>query len=240
MRFILPTTVLLLAHASCTSSQPVVEQFGAMRPVMRGGETQGRVSLIDATAAGHAIGVGAMEGLKGEITIVDGNVWVSRPDGNGLKMTGPRAFRGDQATLLTLAHVDAWASRPVTSQLQGAALEAMIEQVARDEGVDTTKPFPFVIEGHLNDLDLHVINGYCPIATDPSTVDAQPWHWSCPSSRSVIIVGFYATNAAGVMTHHGSSIHAHAITTLNGETITGHIDAVTVEPGMTIAVPMVN
>ncbi|MCZ6837069.1 MAG: hypothetical protein O7G85_14930 [Planctomycetota bacterium] len=52
-----------------------------------------------------------------------------------------------------------------------------------------------------------------------------------------VIVGFFALDAAGVMTHHGTSIHIHAILSINGNTITGHIDRVSVLPGAILRIP---
>lgn len=208
-----------------------------MRPVMRQGHTEPRISIQDAIAQPHAFAVGAIEGLAGEIAIIDGDVWVARPEGGQLQVTGPKAVSGDQATLLTLAYVDQWQSFPIDTAVQGDDLESLIMHTADANGIDTTKPFPFVIKGKLTDIDLHVINGYCPIATDPSTVDAQPWKLANTKQTEAVIVGFFAQNAAGVLTHHGTAIHAHAIITSKGETITGHIDRVVVEPGMTLRLP---
>lgn len=249
LRVIMILCGAMLIHlcAGCTSSrtsaitqnmaQLEVAQFGGMREVMRQGQTEPRISLADAVAEPHAVAVGALEGLAGEVTIIDGEVWVSRMHGGELRVTGPEPIAGDRATLLTLAHVGAWEYVPIESAVEGIDLEALIEQAARARGVDTSRPFPFLIEGMLTSLDLHVINGYCPIATDPATVDAQPWRWSNSRRADVRIVGFYAPNAAGVMTHHGSSVHAHAILLVDGKTVTGHIDRVVVEPGMTVRVP---
>jgi len=39
------------------------------------------------------------------------------------------------------------------------------------------------------------------------------------------------------MTHHGTSIHAHAVLTIDGNTVTWHVDQVSVTPGMTLRVP---
>ncbi|VAX41155.1 hypothetical protein MNBD_PLANCTO03-1320, partial [hydrothermal vent metagenome] len=222
------------ASPSQDTARPAVEQFGAMRAVMRQGQTESRISLAEAVAAPHAFAVGALEGLAGEIMIVDSEVWVSRPTDDGLEVTGPALIADDQATLLTLTHVANWHSVPIETAAEGDALESLIEQTAKAQGIDTTEPFPFLLEGRLTSLDIHVINGYCPIATDPATIDAQPWHLANTQPVDVVIVGFYAPDAAGVMTHHGTSVHAHAVLTIDGTTLTGHVDRFAVEPGMTL------
>lgn len=225
--------------AAGTPTQPAVTQYGQMRAVMREGRTESRISVADAVAKPHAIGVGALEGLAGEITIVDGDVWVSRVAETDLRITGPDPVDGDQASLLTLAYVAQWKTITIETTTEGRDLESLIEQTALAHGIDTTEPFPFVIEGKSAHMDIHVINGYCPIATDPATVGAQPWRWSSPQPIDVVIVGFFARDAAGVMTHHGTAVHAHAVLSLEDKTITGHIDQLSVTRGMTLRVPAV-
>ena len=227
------------APIGCAPAQPLVEQHGAMREVMRQGRTESRISLADAVARSNTVAVGALEGLDGEITIVDGDVWVSRVSEGGLRITGPDLIETDHATLLTLAHVSRWRSISIKSPAEGRQLESLIEQTAQSQGIDTDKPFPFVIEGKMAGLDLHVINGYCPIATDPASVDAEPWRQKDTQFTDVTIVGFFAPGAAGVMTHHGTLVHAHAILSIDGRTITGHIDRVSVALGMILRVPAV-
>lgn len=245
--------IVFLASAGCDNSedfarvedgsansnrQPQVKQFGTMREVMREGKTEARIRLADVLATPNAMAVGALEGLHGEVTIVDGEVWVSRVGRDGeLQVTGPEASDADSASLLTLGHIAKWHGTTIESAVSGRELEVLIEQVAKTAGIDTRKPFPFRIEGKLTRIEFHVINGYCPIATDPATEEKKPWRWSSSEPVNVVIVGFYAPNAVATMTHHGTSIHAHAIATVNGRRLNGHVDSVVVEPGMTLFVP---
>ena len=49
-----------------------------MREVLRDGQDEGRVELLDfAGGEGEWIGVGAMAGLKGEVTLAAKRVWIS-------------------------------------------------------------------------------------------------------------------------------------------------------------------
>ncbi len=227
-----------VALSGCATSGTKVEQYGVMREVMRDGHTEARVCLSKAVARPHAYAVGALEGLAGEITIVDGDVWVARVVDGDVKMSGPLPASQDQATLLTLTHVDKWESIPVTMEVEGDALESYIEQTARALGIDTSQPFPFVIEGDAIRADLHVINGYCPIATDPATMEAQPWEWSSPKAGPAVLVGFYAAESGGVMTHHGTSVHMHGVINIDGRTVAGHTDSAMVMPSAVLRLPI--
>ena len=187
------TTLAACLLPGCASpTPPVVQQFGGMREVMREGHTEPRIRLRDAVARPHALAIGALEGLHGEVTIVDGDVWVSRVADNQLQVTGPNLASGDQATLLSLTNVEKWQSVAIENPAEGAELESLIQRAAAESGIEATKPFPFMIEGESAGIDLHVINGYCPIAVDPSTVDAKPWYWSSERSPHAVIVGFHA------------------------------------------------
>jgi acetolactate decarboxylase len=214
-----------------------VAQFGAMRPVMREGQSQPRVGLDEATRQPHAFAVGAMAGLEGEVTILDGAVWITRVVSGQPSASGPNPVPGDRATLLTLAHVPEWRSITLPEGAGGEELEAMIARYSREGGLDTTKPFPFRIEGELSTLDMHVINGFCPHSEGEATTANQPWTFTGAPPARVSIVGFYATGSEGEMTHHGTAIHAHAVVPTDAGRITGHVDALAVSAGATLMLP---
>ncbi|HEB60574.1 MAG TPA: hypothetical protein ENJ06_02000 [Phycisphaeraceae bacterium] len=244
---ILCGTLLINLSTGCTVSHtssnaenvglPAISQYGTMREVLRDGHTEARISMTDAVAEPHAYAVGALEGLTGEIMIVDGNVWVARNDGDNLQVTGPTPDANDKATLLALTHVTNWKSETIKPSTEGQELESLIEHMAREQGLDTSQPVPFLLEGKTGSINLHVINGYCPIRIDPATMDVKPWRLSVTNKTDVVIFGYYAPNSAGVLTHHGTSIHAHALIRKKGRTLTGHVDQVTVEPGMILKIP---
>ena len=56
---------------------------------------------------------------------------------------------GDEATILTLTHVERWRDASLTTAASGTELETVIESIARAAGVNVAEPFPFVIEGDL-------------------------------------------------------------------------------------------
>jgi acetolactate decarboxylase len=213
-----------------------VRHHGAMREVMRDGRTEGRIAVAAATRFPHAYAVGALEGLRGEITIVDGAAWVTRLHDGAPALTGPQPTEGDLATLLTVAHVPAWHDVEVTGSASGLALEHVIANAAREAGHDPERPIPFMLEGAPEELALHVINGFCPVST-PAPAEAEPWRWTMADRQAVTVIGFYAPDSAGVMTHHGTALHAHAVVPRDGRTIAGHVDRLRIGAGMTLRVP---
>ncbi len=221
----------VLAGASCGPANSV-QQHGSMREVLRNGHTQPRIRLGDVTAKPGAIGVGALAGLAGEVTIVNGEVWVARSSGDGASVTGPDCRPDDYATLLAVAHVDAWTSVPLGDA--GGTLGARVGRAASGAGVDTSQPFPFIVEGDITELEAHVIAGSCPIANPDGEL---PWRFSVSSPTRGRLVGFYAEDSEGVMTHHGDLTHTHVIMDRHGERITAHADHVDVASGAVLHVP---
>lgn len=239
--FSIPSALLVAAAGiACANgcTRPThVEQYGAMREVLREGRTQSRVALEDVTSRSGAVAVGALAGLGGEITIVDGETWIARSVDGVPEVTGPGTASSDDATLLTASHVDDWIEIPFTEGGGGRKLEDMLARLAEAHGIDASRPFPFVIEARFSTLELHVIAGACPIA---NPAGEPPWRYSAATPIKGRLVGFHAVNQDGVMTHHGSDVHLHAIVPDEDGTLTGHVDHVdhvVMEPGGLLRLP---
>ena len=230
-----PSAVIigLTLFAGCAASTQVV-QHGGMREVLREGNTQPRISLVEVAQRPGAIGVGALAGLAGEVTVVDGNVWVARSRDGSAIISGPAVVPGDNATLLTVAYVDRWVEVPLPRGGGGAELAKSIAAAARGQGIDTSKPFPFVVDGQLTELEAHVIAGSCPIANPEG--DA-PWRFTLEKPTAGLLVGFYAEGQDGVMTHHGDKTHTNVVIDRDGRTVTAHADHAAVAPGAVVRVP---
>lgn len=236
-------SLLSVLGAGCAGSggrQPEVRQYGRMHDVLSGGADKAvqLVSLADALKKPHACAVGALANLEGEITIVDGSAWVARPAGAGLRIDGPSATSKDGAALLLLSHVAEWDRFTIEKGLAGDALDAFIADKARGAGLDTAQPFAFVIEGSVTDLQLHVLNGMCPMKPGVSLAEGEkPWQHQIGRPQKATVVGFYAADSVGNMTHPGTSIHAHAILDVNGQSVTGHIERISVAAGAVLRIP---
>jgi hypothetical protein len=224
-----------LMGSGCRTAGTDVRQYGEVRAVLRDGRTEARIGLAEATKLAHAYGVGALAELGGEITILDGDVWVARASGTDLTVTGPEVVATDRATLLTLSVVREWESIGLTETVGGKRLETTVERLASERGIDTTKPFPFVINGKIIRLESHVIAGSCPASGIKGGAD--PWRTSIDQPVEATLVGFFAKGKDGIMTHHGSSVHVHIVMRRAGRTITAHVDDVLVGDGSVLRLP---
>lgn len=223
MRTSLALLILLLVGAACAGTPPGTEvrSWGTMREVLRLGMTEGRVELGQ-LGERVSVGVGAMAGLEGEVTILDGRVLVARGAQSAAAAPPVRdAAVGDSAALLVVAEVGAWEEVPLVDCGSYEVLEAAIAAQLRARSLDPTEPQPVRIRGRAAHLALHVIAGACPIA-DPG--GPRPWRFAGPVG-AVELVGFYVEGAAGRWTHHTRSSHLHAV----AEGLMGHLDEVTLE-----------
>ena len=229
-------------EAQSPADEPwAVQAFGTMREAIGMGKHQGRVILRDLIVKPNFFAVGALEGLGGEITIHDGKVFVTRVDNAGNLQT---LAEGDgaamQATLLLGAYVSEWVSIFIPHDVPPEEVDNFIRTEAKFQGIDTQRPFPWTVEGSLSSIHVHVIHGACPVHArrNQQTIPAaqRPFDWHT-KTLSGTVVGIYAPDAAGRMTHPGSSVHAHLIFTYDGERATGHLEKVGFASGAVLRLP---
>jgi alpha-acetolactate decarboxylase len=222
--------------ASC-SAPPAYQQWGSMREVLRDGNTEARVALSDAGITAETYGVGALAGLQGEITIDAGDVTVSRSTGADAVTTTKGISDDDAASMLFLGTVSGWHNIDITEPVSSLEVDGLLGTAFAGRGTNHG-PTPFRIEGTFSDIKLHVIGGQCPIRArmhgEPMTSPA--FELDIPQA-SATVIGIYADDAAGDVTHMGSDTHMHILVEHDGRTITGHVESIGVLPGSTLQIP---
>lgn len=246
----LPLPILLLALGACAGAPPEAEPtptlpttawsgrvqgWGTLREALRDGRTQGRVAVADVARPG-VYAVGALEGLRGEVTIVDGDVWMT--EGGAERVATSHGHPGSaRATVLFAADVTAWRDVPVDEDVEPDELDAFVVAAARAAGLDPSQPFPFLVEGGLRHLELHVVAGECPIrarALDRE-MTAPPYELRADAADGRL-VGIHAPDSAGIVCHLGSESHVHAVLPADGG-LTGHVEAVGLAAGSVLKLP---
>lgn len=242
--------IVISFAVGCTSSptleQPsdspgwdgTVQQWGTLREVMHGEVMDGQVLLSEATSKPHVFGIGAPDKLQGEILIADSVAWVAKiKDGKRIEVR--ESSREDSAVLLAIAQVTRWTEVTVDQDVSAENFDDFIQKTIIQAGLGMLETIPFVIEGQLLSLDLHVLNGECPFAEVKGEIEgAGPPHRTSLSDVQGLLVGFYAENGAGRITHHSTRTHVHALVGTGDERVAGHVDAVALKAGTVIRVPM--
>jgi hypothetical protein len=220
-----------------TAGLPEVQTFGTLRAVVHEGDLRERVKLSDVVARPHAYAVGALTGLHGEVTVLDGRIWVARP-GRRSSSRAPAPESG--ATLMVATHVDRWRSHRLPAPVAAGEIDAALERIAREAGVPADRPFPFLIEGALFDLQWHVIDGSRMTAGGRAGSHAQHMEmaetFSARRERGTI-VGFFSRRHHGVFTHMGANTHMHVV--LPDRRASGHVDRVALPAGTVVKLPQV-
>jgi alpha-acetolactate decarboxylase len=207
--------------------------FGALHAIMHEGRTETAVKLADVVAGPGTFGLGALTGLDGEVTVVDGVVWLARPRADGTAEVRRADLEGadrDQgATLFVVAGVASWREIPLARDVAWSELDAFLEAALPERGYAVDVPIALRIEGPVAGLRWHVVDG--------SKLEAGAGH--ADHARASVsgrlervdaqLVGFFSTAHQGVFTHAGASTHFHAV--IADPLTSGHVDEVTLLRG---------
>jgi len=223
------------AGARHTAWNGRIDVYGTMHAVMMEGKTEGRVELAPLQGDARLVGIGALEGLAGEVVLLDGVAWCTRSGELGTLETHAGAEKGAKATLLATAHVSQWFTLAVPADLPFSGIEAFVASSAREHGLAHTETFPFLIEGSFHDVRAHVLHGSCPYM-GKSPPGTEPVRRVLPIAKGRL-VGFYTELAPGTLTHTGEKTHVHLLVK-EGESIVAHVDELTIDAGAVLKLPL--
>jgi alpha-acetolactate decarboxylase len=213
-----------------------VRVHGSLRAMFHEGKTGATVTLGAMLPDGDLYAVGALADLAGEVTIVGGKVYLSYPDGEGLARCETTSRTDAAATLLVAADVPEWRSVVTGRAIPFEDLDEEIARIAASAGLSRVERFPFLVEGTLQDLEWHVIDGSRRTGGGASHADHLAAAVKAKLDHaSGSLVGFYSRSDQGVFTHMGASTHVHCA--LDAPLAAGHVDRVTLPAGATVKIP---
>ena len=227
---VLAPVLALVISTTVAGSDSDVRWVGTLHAVHQG-DISAHVDLKDYAGRSTLVAVGPAAGGDGEVTILDGVLHLARVRDGQVKADSSFA---NNASLLVWADIGGWRPTvplgvPVDSTAQ---LGERIGALAKEAGVDTSKPFPVKIEGEFANIGYHVRVLADPAkAPEGQKVLDQPFS---SAKSTAVLVGFYSTGHGGVFTHRGSVVHLHAIERSGGS---GHLDAVTADGNVRISFP---
>ncbi len=234
--YIITLTAIVIMVFSCQSKdkKPIVTEVkhsGALRTIMSG-NIESVIGLDSLSNKKHFYALGAVEHLKGEIQIFDSKPSNSFVTDSSLQIKDSYNLK---AALLVYAEVEEWDTFKTENSTTKEELESTIFELAKKSGINTEKPFPFLLEGTVASLDWHVINW-----KDGDTVHNHKKHTEAGlngnlKNRQVQIIGFYSTKHKAVFTHHTTNMHMHFKTDDNA--IAGHIDDINLDNELTLKLP---
>jgi acetolactate decarboxylase len=192
---------------------------GAMKDAMWKGEIQGKISFDTIQKREGLYGLGPMTGMRGEILIVDGKIYLSQV----VSETKMRVIKADtgSAPFFVYTHISNWQKTPMSPDVTNIlSLEKHIDSLSQE----MPRPFGFKLTGRVKSALIHVQN--LPPGTKVSS--PQEAHQGqikyALENVEVEIVGFFSTEHKGIFTHHDSFMHMHLIT--EDKEMMGHLDEV--------------
>jgi alpha-acetolactate decarboxylase len=217
-------------------------KFGSMHEAIGQQQHEGRIRLGELTSRPNFYGVAALEKLQGEVTVHDGKITVTSVNSDGQLEPLAGKLADKQATLLVGAYVPEWLKRPVTSEIPADQFDQYIARVALEAGIKTTEPFLFTVEGEFTNVYLHVINGACPIHARLKNKDLPTESRAFEKEMANVkgtLVGIYAKDAVGKLTHPATSTHVHLLykDPQTGANVTAHLERLGIGPGSVISLP---
>lgn len=233
IRILALCTILACSPSSDSTKKFSVNYEGALKNIMKKGEVSAQSNLANFQSTDHLYALGALENLKGEILIVDGIPYISTIKNQKLIITNSFEYK---ATLLVYCSVNKWNSLTIPNDvLSYTNFETYVENTAGRQGIDTTKPFPFMVEGIAASFDWHVIDW-----PEGDTIHSHEKHkksglYGTETNENVQMLGFYSKNHHAVFTHHSTNMHIHVKTRDNN--LSGHLDGFMLGPGMTLKLP---
>ena len=143
-----------------------------------------------------------------------------------------------KAALLVYAQVQEWKTLELPAEIATIKdLEEFVFDKAKALGIDTTAPFPFMIEGKVSSMDWHVI--------DWDENDKHHTHQKHKESgmkgrlndAEVEIIGFFSKEHKAVFTHHSTFVHMHF--KAEDAMLAGHIDGLKLGAKMQLQLPKI-
>jgi acetolactate decarboxylase len=237
---------MITAYAAIVGSKKegLVEYVGAQKDIFVSGKASSVVSLEDLAGHKGLYAMGPIDGLDGEITIFDSKPYITQVRGSDYVLE--KTFKHG-AFFLVWTEQTAWKDVPVPGTVKGYVdLQNFVKIQAQAEGIDVTKPFPFLLAGMPVEIKWHInvdrTEGK-PITKELFVRSKAPF---VTKNEPVDIIGFYSDPHVGVFLaeyapaiKEGSgiknAIHIHLVSRTSKAA--GHIDDITLGDSMVLRLP---
>jgi acetolactate decarboxylase len=210
-------TVFIISSAYAVSITQV-HVAGEMKNIMMQGDFKAYAKL-DTFQKKNLYGLGPVENLKGELLVMNGDVYSSEKAGKQI-LNKKNVIQN--ASMFVYSYVEKWKEVNVYANSGSyAELETLVAATAKKNGYDTTVPFVFKIEANPKLAAYHIIDW---IKGEKHTMENhKQFAYSGKTENSnVTLLGFYSDHHHSIFTHHTTNMHVHVI---DGKTKqVGHLD----------------
>ena len=211
---------------------PEVNVKGAMKNIMMQGDFKAYAKL-DTFHKKNLYGLGPVEGLKGELLVLNGETYSSEKNGKEILN---RNNTVQNAAMFVYSYVEKWKVVAVHANINSyAELETFVAATAKKNGYDTSVPFIFKIEANPKYAGYHIID-WVKGETHTMENHKQFAYSDKIANRDVVLLGFYSDHHHSIFTHHTTNMHVHV---LDGKTKqVGHLDDFQISNTIKIYLPV--
>ena len=237
MRILLAIIVVTtLSLQSCkqetTGSVEGIKHAGALKDIMSG-DLESKISLDELKEIPNLYALGASAGLKGEIQVFNSRPYRSRVTTEQYVID--EDFNAN-AALLVYTQVPEWQEISIPKAiLTLRQFSDFLEYTAIRAGVDTSQPFPFMIEGYVRKIDWHIVNWDENNVNHSRDAHLKSGLNGIMVEENVEILGFYSKDHKGIYTHHDENWHMHF--NAKDQNLAGHLDDLLLGEYMTLKLP---
>jgi len=205
-RWIVSIVMALMAYLPLLAQNGPVRATGAMRNTMFNGQLAGLIDM-DSLALPGTFGIGPLEYLRGEVLVLDGEVYTSAVNNSGSMLV--TRDQGMKAPFFVHQTVKQWTEVQLPDSVMDlAGLDRFL--TARYAGLK--EPFAFRLSGPFARVEVHIVD--VPLGTvinGPDDAHRDNKHFQITGTQGEAL-GFFSTAHKAVFTHHDTNIHVHAIT----------------------------
>ena len=205
-QWIVSIVMALVAYLPLLGQNGPVRATGAMRNTMFNGQLAGLIDL-DSLALPGTFGIGPLEYLRGEVLVLDGEVYTSAVNNSGSMLV--TRDQGMKAPFFVHQTVKQWTE----VQLPDSVMDlAGLDRFLTSRYAGLNEPFAFRLSGPFERVEVHIVD--VPLGTvinGPDDAHRDNKHFQITGTQAEAL-GFFSTAHKAVFTHHDTNIHVHAIT----------------------------
>jgi alpha-acetolactate decarboxylase len=220
--------------ASDTTQDTTFQSYGHFKQMIKSRNITGKTTIDNLNLEQKGTyGVGAIGSATGEITIFDGEIYLSYGKAGTTKVV-KHIPKGESAMLLAVIQPKKFVEPiSIPEDMMDLDFYEWIEIEAKAKNIDITKPFLFILEGKFKELVWHVIHGrnITPAKAGEKHYLMEKLFVRKDEAKGVVF-GIYRKGKQGEFTHPGDNYHAHGI--FENKTQAGHVDNFDITKGMTL------
>lgn len=214
----------LLGIALCVGALPLAAQTPPVHTLgesaaLKLGDLSSHADLAEFQSLPHLYALGPVTRMGGEVTVFDSQPAVALVREGKVTVSNSWAF---QPPFFVYSQVPHWQAIALPDSVQTFAdIQAFIESIAADQGIDLEQAFAFRVTAKATHLDYHVFN--MPPAAEVGAQPLSTYNTAWKTGQSdVELLGFYSRHHEGVFLGTGARMHIH-FRAANG-TEAGHVD----------------